>query len=209
MKKTKIKRDPAGSREKILQAALEEFAEFGFDGARMDGIVKRAGVSKNLAYHYFGGKESLFLEVMEQMYVRMRAHHADLEIRHMSPIEGMSQLVRHTFAHFVEHPEVISLLNSENLHNAIHIRGSRKISELYSMLTEVIESLLERGVEAKVFRTNVDPMDLYISISALGYFYLSNQHTLGAIFHKDLTDPERLKAREDHIVEVILGYLKP
>jgi TetR/AcrR family transcriptional regulator len=204
----KRKRDAGLSRESILQAAMEEFSAHGFDGARIDAIVKRAGVSKNLAYHYFGGKEDLFLHVMERMYARMRAHHEDLRIKDLPPIEGMSRLVRHTFAHFRDHPEVISLLNSENLHKAAHIKGSRPIAALYSTLTQVIRDLLDRGVKEGVFRPNIDPMDLYISISGVGYFYLSNQHTLGSIFQRDLVAPERLKVREEHLVEVILGYLR-
>jgi TetR/AcrR family transcriptional regulator len=205
----KRKRDAVLSRENILQAAMEEFSLHGYDGARIDAIVKRAGVSKNLAYHYFGGKEDLFLHVMERMYARMRAHHEDLRIKDLPPIEGMSRLVRHTFAHFRDHPEVISLLNSENLHKATHIRGSETILNLYSTLTQVIQGLLDRGAKEGVFRPHVDPMDLYVSISGVGYFYLSNQHTLGAIFQRDLMTPERLRAREDHIVDIILGYLRP
>jgi TetR/AcrR family transcriptional regulator len=207
--KPKRKRDAALSREILLNAAMEEFSAHGFDGARIDAIVKRAGVSRNLAYHYFGGKEDLFLHVMERMYTRMRAHHADLRIKGLSPVDGMSQLIRHTFAHFRDHPEVISLLNSENLHRAVHIKGSSLIAELYTTLTEVLRDVLERGAKEGVFRDGVNSMDLYISISGLGYFYLSNQHTLGSIFQNDLMTPERLKAREDHVVDVILGYLRP
>jgi len=192
-----------------LAAAEQEFAEHGYEGARIDKIVRRAGVSKNLAYHYFGGKEDLFLIVLERMYERMRDHHADLQIKGSTPIEGMEQLVRHTFQHFVEYPQVISLLNSENLHKAEHVKNSGKLPKLYSTLSGVIKDLLRRGEEAGVFRKGVDPQELYITISSLGYFYLSNRHTLGAIYQTDLSDPARIEARADHIVSVVLGYLRP
>jgi len=203
------KRDPETSQARILEAAKQEFAEHGYEGARIDKIVQRAGVSKNLAYHYFGGKEDLFLVVMERMYERMREHHADLQIQGLPPAEGMERLVRHTFEHFLEHPEVISLLNSENLCRAEHVRNSEKLPRLYSTLTNVIKELLRRGEEAGVFRKGVDPQELYITIAALGYFYLSNQYTLGAIFQTDLSDPERVEARADHSVSVILDFLRP
>lgn len=192
-----------------MAAAEQEFAEHGYEGARIDKIVRRAGVSKNLAYHYFGGKEDLFLIVLERMYERMRDHHADLQIKGSTPIEGMEQLVRHTFQHFVEYPQVISLLNSENLHKAEHVKNSGKLPKLYSTLSGVIKDLLRRGEEAGVFRKGVDPQELYITISSLGYFYLSNRHTLGAIYQTDLSDPARIEARADHIVSVVLGYLRP
>jgi len=205
----KRKRRPEVSQARILAAAEQEFAEHGYEGARIDKIVRRAGVSKNLAYHYFGGKEDLFLIVLERMYERMRDHHADLQIKGSTPIEGMEQLVRHTFQHFVEYPQVISLLNSENLHKAEHVKNSGKLPKLYSTLSGVIKDLLRRGEEAGVFRKGVDPQELYITISSLGYFYLSNRHTLGAIYQTDLSDPARIEARADHIVSVVLGYLRP
>ncbi|MCY4207236.1 MAG: TetR/AcrR family transcriptional regulator [Roseovarius sp.] len=203
------KRNPEISQSRILEAAEQEFAEHGYEGARIDKIVQRAGVSKNLVYHYFGGKDDLFLIVMERMYERMRAHHADLQIKGLPPVEGMERLARHTFRHFVEYPAVISLLNSENLTRAQHVRNSEKLPRLYSTLSDLIGDLLSRGEAEGVFRKGVDPQELYITISSLGYFYLSNRHTLGAIYQTDLSEPDRIAARADHIVEVVLGYLRP
>ena len=203
------KRDPDFSRESILDAATQEFSDHGYDGARMDSIVKRAKVSKNLAYHYYGSKGDLFLRVMERMYAKMREHHSDLQIQDMAPVEGMTQLVKHTFEHFCENPEVISLLNSENLHKAGHIRSSDQITQLYFPLVRVIQDLLERGVKAGIFRAGVDPMQLYITISSLGYFYLSSQYTLGTVFHMDLGTKVMIMEREEHIIDVVRGYLRP
>ncbi len=203
------KRNPEISQARILKAAEQEFAEHGYEGARVDKIVRRAGVSKNLVYHYFSGKDTLFLVVLERMYERMRAHHADLQIKGLPPVEGMERLIRHTFQHFVEYPEVISLLNSENLTKAQHVRNSRKLPRLYTTLSNVISDLLSRGEIEGVFREGVDSQELYITISALGYFYLSNQHTLGAIYQTDLSEPDRIASRADHIVDVVLGYLRP
>jgi TetR/AcrR family transcriptional regulator len=205
----KAKRDAAGTRRRIVEAATAEFAGKGYDGARVDAIAQRAGVNKNLIYHYFGSKEQLFIAVMEEMYLLMRAHHKELELKQLEPRTAMAALVRATFQLFVEHPEVISLLNSENLHRARHVKKSQAIQSLYNPLLAALHEILERGEAAGVFRTGVDPVDLYISISALGYFYVSNQHTLGFIFGQDLLDERRVEQREAHAVEVILGYLRP
>ncbi|WP_147584731.1 TetR/AcrR family transcriptional regulator, partial [Faecalispora jeddahensis] len=53
-------------RQWILDAALEVFYEFGFDGARVDEIAKRAGVNQALIYYYFKSKEELYLELINQ-----------------------------------------------------------------------------------------------------------------------------------------------
>jgi hypothetical protein len=120
----------------------------------------------------------------------------------------MRELVNYTFNYFVDKPSFIRLLNTENLHEARHIRRSKRIPEMHSPLVGQIERLLARGVEAGVFRGGVDPVQLYITIASLGYFYLSNIHTLEVIFDKDLHAPKALADRLAHVEDVVLGYLQ-
>ena len=63
------------------------------------------------------------------------------------------------------------------------------------------------GVRKGVFRRGVDPVQLYVSIAALGYFYLSNNHTLSAIFGRDLMTRKARSERLSHMCDVILGYV--
>ncbi|WP_293900220.1 helix-turn-helix domain-containing protein [Phenylobacterium sp.] len=70
-------RDAARTRKKILEAAREEFAARGFSGGRIESIAKRAGVAKQLLYHYFASKEALFEETLASKYQQHRA--ADTE----------------------------------------------------------------------------------------------------------------------------------
>ena len=205
--KPKRRRDPDRTRERIIDAATVEFARYGYDGARVDQIVQRAKISKNLLYHHFGGKEPLFIKVMENAYKLMRDHHQDFQIKDLGPVEGMRRLVSYTFQHFLDHPEIISLLNSENLHKARHIAKSKEIKELYNPLLDTIGALLADGQREGVFRKGVDPVDLYISLSGISYFYLSNQYTLGTIFNTDLAAMPRIEQRREHMIDVIVGYL--
>ena len=205
--KPKARRNARLSQERILEAAMHEFAEHGYDGARVDAIVARASVSKNLVYHYFSNKEGLFIAVMEKVYTIMRAHHDDDLLQRMEPRMAIERLIRSVHRLFVEKREIITLLNSENLHKASHIVKSKRIATLYNPLLSALIDVLERGSHTGVFRKGVDPIDLYITISGLSYFYISNAYTLGFIFNEDLLASERIKRREEHIVEVILGYL--
>lgn len=202
------KRDPVLSRKLILSAAQDEFSEYGLNGARIDRIAKRAGASKNLIYHYFGSKERLYLTVLEDIYRQMRQDQDDLAVRELQPIEGMRKLVANTFDHFARTPALTRLMSVENIHFAKHLRKSASIKPLYGPLLETIRTLLTKGQEAGVFRRNVDVVDLYISISGLAYFYLSNRHSLSWIFDQSLGEVKRLKRRRKHIVDVILGYLQ-
>lgn len=202
-------RDPLATRARILKAATREFAAKGYDGARVNAVVKEARCNINLVYHYFGNKEQLFIAVMEHLYGDIRAHHKDMELRGTGPEEAMRGLISSTFRMFIERPEAIGLLVSENVHRARHIQNSKLIVSMYNALLDFIRETLDRGVARGVFRAGIDPTDLFISINAEGYFYLSNRHTLGVILHQDFMTEERLKQRERFIIDVIMGFLRP
>jgi AcrR family transcriptional regulator len=201
-------RDPERTRAAILAAATAEFSSKGLDGARVDDIARRAGVNKRMIYHYFGGKDGLYLTVLKASYAAIRTAERKMRLGDLPPIEGMRALVRFTWDYVVEHPEFLNLLATENLHRAANLKKLPHIRELHSPLIGVLSELLARGVKQKAFRAGVDPVQLYISIAALGFFYMSNRHTLSTIFGHNLDTPRALAERGDHIVEIVLGYLR-
>lgn len=200
-------RDPDATRLVILAAATDEFARYGLGGARVDRIAERAGINKRMLYYYFGHKDDLFLAVLEDSYQRIRRAEVALNLTRIDPVEGVRRLIAFTWDYYLEHPEFIRLLNSENLHQAEHLKRSRDIRAMHSPLVATLEDLLERGRRSGVFRGGVDPVQLYISIAGLAYFYLSNQHTLSTIFGRDLHAPRELAERLSHMTDVVLGYL--
>lgn len=201
-------RDPERTRAAILNAATQEFTAKGLTGARVDAIAKRARVNKRMIYHYFGDKDGLYLAVLEAIYQAIRNAELALHLTDRDPVDGMRELVLFTWRYFLAHPEFLSLLGTENLHKAAYLKRSKRIRELHSPLVGMISSLLERGAKARVFRAGVDPVELYVTIAALGFFYLSNRHTLSTIFGRDLSAPKSIAARGDHIVDVVLNFLR-
>jgi TetR/AcrR family transcriptional regulator len=191
----------------ILDGALAEFSEKGFDGARIDEIALRAGVNKNLLYHHYGSKDGLFSALLERTYATIRGRQKDLQLRGMDPAEGMRKLVIFTGRIWIQYPEFLRLLQSENLNGGRHVRASAEIRQKYNPLLETIDDLLQRGTKARLFRKGVDPIDLYISISALTAHYISNAHTFEAIFGRRLMTPQRLRQRLEHAAEMVLSYL--
>jgi AcrR family transcriptional regulator len=200
-------RDADRSQALILDAAREEFADLGLGGARMDRIAERAGLNKRLIYYYFVDKEALFQAVLEQAYRDIREAEKQLNLAALEPADAIRALVRFTWDYYLAHPEFLTLLNSANLHKARHLADSPRARELNSPLIETLATVLERGRKAKVFRGGVDPVQLYVSIAGLAYFYLSNNHTLSAIFGRDLLAPKARAERLSHMTDVILGYL--
>jgi AcrR family transcriptional regulator len=205
----KGKRNSEQTQEAIFEAALAEFTSKGLDGARVDKIAQRAGANKRMIYHYFGGKEDLFLAVLERTYAAIRSAECELHLENLDPVTGMRELITFSFDYFKRNPHFIKLLNNENLHSARHLRSSRGIRDMHSPLASRIADILERGRKSGVFRADVDSIQLYISIAALGYFYFSNAATLSAIFGRDLLDHQAVEWRRQHVVEVILSYLRP
>jgi AcrR family transcriptional regulator len=201
-------RDPERTRARILEAATDEFSLRGLAGARVDAIARRAGANKRMLYHYFGNKERLFLAVMEHTYAHIRTREEALHLDDLPPAQAMRRLVRFTFRYFVGNPHFIALLNSENLHRARHIRRSPRVKAINSPLIAALGRVLRRGRAGGLFRAGVDPLQLYLSIAGVCYFYFSNIHTLSTIFDRDLLAARALSARERHVVEVILGYLR-
>jgi AcrR family transcriptional regulator len=200
-------RDADRSQQAILTAARDEFAEHGLGGARVDRIAERAGLDKRLLYYYFDNKDSLFLSVLEDTYRGIREAERQLHLTDLPPAEAVRALTVFTWNYYLEHPEFLTLLNSANLHRARHLQGSKRARTLNSPLIETLGQVLERGRAQGVFRGGIDPMQLYISIAALSYFYLGNNHTLSAIFGRNLMAPKAKAERLSHMCDVILGYV--
>jgi AcrR family transcriptional regulator len=200
-------RDPEGTRARILDAATREFARLGLGGARVDRIAARAGVNKRMLYYYFGDKDALFLAVLEHAYAGIRTAELELHLLDVPPVEGVRRLVEFTWRYYLEHPEFLTLLNSENLHRARHLKRSRNIRTMNSPLIATLAEILRRGEAAGTFRKDVDALQLYISIAGLAYFYLSNNHTLSQVFDRDLATEGAREERLAHMTALVTGFL--
>lgn len=199
----------AATRQRILDAALAEFALNGLAGARVDEIAARSGANKRMLYAHFGSKEELWLKVLEVAYAAKRAEERALDVEHLPPAEAMTRLARFNLRYTAAHPEFVALLNQENIHRAAYLKRSAEVPALYSPLLESLRAVLKRGEETGVFRRGVDPLHLYVTMLGLGHFWLANRHTLSTIFGEDLGTEAALEIREKHVVEVVLGYLRP
>jgi AcrR family transcriptional regulator len=202
-----VGRNPVRTRQAIIDAATAEFASLGLGGARIDSIAARAGLNKRLLYYYFGNKDALFQAVLERAYENIRTAERALQLDELDPVEAIRQLVSFTWHYYIAHPEFLTLLNSENLHQAAHLKKSDRIQEMNSPLIETLQHILEKGRASGLFRAGVDPLQLYISIAGLSFFYLSNHHTLSTVFARDLRSPKAEAERLSHMTDLVLGYL--
>lgn len=198
--------DPALTRERILKYGTEEFARLGFGGARVDRIAERCGLSKNMLYYYFKSKEGLFIAVLERMYQALRDQQKDISVRGSDPLLALEQLIHHTFGALKENPSAIPLMNEENKHQGKYIRKSGRMRALYNPLVETVGFILEKGHDEGIFRSGLDPVEVYLSLSSMCYHLLSNQYTLEIALNRDLRSQKAQKKWLEHVVKTISLY---
>ncbi len=202
------RRDPDATRARILKAATAEFARHGLAGARGDTIARLAKSSERMLYYYYGSKEGLYRAVLESAYLSLARAERELFVDHLPPREALDEFCRFVWRYYLEHPEFIGLLNSENLHQARHLQQSPQLGELVAPVVALLSSLVARGVAGGQFRADIDPVELYIAIAAQGYFYLSNQYTLSAVLGRDLREPRHLEHHWQASAQIVRRFVE-
>lgn len=195
------------TKESILIAATEEFSNYGLTGARVDAIAARTRTAKRMIYYYFGSKEELFNAVLERAYSCIRAAERGLNLDRLPPVEAIRRLVEFTFDYEEANVDFIRLVAIENTHRGEHIIKSKMITDLNIPIIDELKSILERGQIEGIFRADVESIDLHLLISSFCFFRVSNQHTLHAIFKRDLFAPEVRAVHKQMLVDAVLGFL--
>jgi len=175
------KYDPKKTKRDILSMATKEFAKHGFNGARIDAIAARTSTTKRMIYYYFGGKERLYIAVLEEQYTKIRACEAALRLDLLEPEQAIRRLTEFTFDYDHAHPDFVRLVAIENIHHARHLAKSTKIRGVNATVVETIDGILQRGRRKKIFAAGVSAVDVHMLMSALCFFHVSNLHTFGAI----------------------------
>jgi len=207
MSQPKIKRDPEGTRRRILLAAAEEFANGGLFGARVDQIARRAETNERMLYYYFGSKEQLFTAVLEYALSALTEAERLLDLSDLAPLEAITRLAHFVWDYYRDHPELLRLINNENLHEARYMQTSTRIREMVSPMVASLGSILARGESAGLFRPNIDPLRLYVTLSGMGYYIVSNRFTLAATFGRDFSASAERAEMIRLNTEMLLAYL--
>ncbi|KVT43689.1 TetR family transcriptional regulator [Burkholderia ubonensis] len=207
MNQPKIKRDPEGTRRRILMAAAEEFASGGLFGARVDQIARRAETNERMLYYYFGSKEQLFTAVLEHAFSALTEAERVLDLDGVAPVEAVTRLAHFVWDYYRDHPELLRLINNENLHEARYLHKSTRIREMISPIVTMLGNVLTRGQKAGLFRGDVDPLRFYVTLSGLGYYVVSNRFTLAATLGRDFSTPDERDEMVRMNTELLLAYL--
>lgn len=202
----KPRRNSDATKRRIIQAAREEFARFGFSGARVDRIAVLAQANLQLIYRYFGKKEDLYIAVLEDAYRDVREHEANLDLGHLPPMEGIRRLVGFTFDYLTTDPYFVRLIMNENLLEATFARRSAIIPSTTQPLLRALRDILARGKASGEFSA-IDPVELYIVILSLCFVHVSNRHTLGIMFRRDISTKSALRKRRQIVIQSVTALL--
>jgi AcrR family transcriptional regulator len=200
--------DPDGVRRNILDAARVEFTEKGLSGARIDQIAARIETSKRMIFYYFKDKQGLYIAVLEEAYARIRAIEQSLDLASLPPVEALRTLVGFTFDYHANNPDFVRLVMVENIHHARHLKGSAKIAALNHSAITVIEQVYRRGVTEGVFRPDVAPIDIHLTISALCFYNVANRASILQVFGHDMADETIRNSRRGEVIDTALRYVK-
>jgi AcrR family transcriptional regulator len=202
------KRDAERTRASLMKAALKEFSQHGYAGARIDQIAKSAKCNIRMLYHYFGDKKGLYVAVLEAAYADLRRKEAGLAIDLEQPLEGILELMRFTFLYFQENPLFEGLIRAENMMQGKFVSRSKPVPEAASTLKQTLKALIASGQARGLFREPLDPVQVYVTITALSRFHLANAYSMSAVLGADLRDKAWREARLAHSCELLRAYLR-
>jgi AcrR family transcriptional regulator len=200
-------RDPERTRQEILDVALAEFARNGYSGARVDEIAAKTRTTKRMIYYYFGGKEQLYIAVLEQAYSIARDAERQLDVDHLDPVTAIRTLAELTFDHHESHPDFIRLVSIENVHQAQFMAKSPALAKLNTTAVTMTSRILDKGYAEGVFRRQADPLDVHLIISSFCFFRAANRYTWRSLFDSDPLDGALRDRYRQMVGDLVVSYL--
>ena len=193
----------------ILEVALAEFANYGFEGTRIESIAEGTHTSKRMIYYHFGSKERLYVEVLEFSYRIVREGQALDALDAKPPMDALLDYISYAFINFNKHPDFIRLTLQENLGGARFLKQSPAIVQLNQASFAVLRRIIERGQADGSMRQDIDPMNVYINYIGLCHYQISSRSNYRVLFDYDNTTPEHMQSRLDAIRDSIVRYVRP
>lgn len=203
------RKDATDLRRDICRKAGDLFAELGPDATTMQQVADVAGVDRRLVYHYFGGKDQLYLEVLGQSYGQLTVL-ADRLSERSDTLEQYVEALFDTYFQFcVENPAFVRMLMWENLRDVRGLRRVASASNVLAVSRQKLGALIEHAAAAGRCRAQLDPEMLLIECLGLVFFYFSNAHSLGLVLGRDLREASMQQKWSRHAVNSILHSVRP
>jgi AcrR family transcriptional regulator len=201
-------RNYAATRQAIIESAVKTFAQHGYAAATTEVIAARAGVTKRLIFYYFKTKSLLFTAVLEHSYSIMRTGELELKLDRFPPKEAIRALVEWTFEFDFTHSHFVRLVMIENILLGRHIAKSVVLKVMAKKIMDQLGGVVTRGIDAGVFRKDLEPVELHAIISSLCFFAVENRYTFAAQFGYNMASKRTHNKHKALVVELLDRFLE-
>jgi len=166
----KEKRDESVRR--ILDAAMEVFAEVGYEGARVDEIAKRAGVNKAMIYYRIGDKKTLHEDVIRDVFGDIVERISENIKDEVSPEEKLKTYIANLATTMSQHPSFPRIMMREVASGWVHF--SEGVAKDIASILVIVRDIIDEGVKKGVF---IDMNPLVVHLMTIGTMLLFNLST--------------------------------
>ena len=153
-------RDPGATIRRILEAAREEFGANGFDGTKVEHIARRAGVSKQIVYFYFKGKDELYWELLKDIAIKTNAHLLQIPFDTLEPEAAVRAYLEGVYDLYASDPVLGMVSLDQSMHQGAQLRSIHEIRQLQKELAARLVEVVRRGKAEGVFHDDIDSNNL-------------------------------------------------
>lgn len=189
------------SRERILRAALEEFATRGFDGTTTAAIARHAGVTQPLVHYHFTSKLALWEAAVRSAFAASSEafRGVDAELRGLEPLDQMKVLTRRFVRFSALHPELARIVSHESM------QGGDRLAWLDDQTIggnfDWFRVRLEAGI-AEGWLKPLPVMHVLSSLGASGAYLFMIRASMWETHGIDVTDPAVIERHADTVIEM-------
>lgn len=146
---------------RILAGAEAEFGTHGLDGAKIDDIARAAGISKQLIYHYFNGKDDLYSEMLSNIAQRNYERLCAIDYENLTPEAGVRTFFETLFDIYRDNPFSSTLTVDQGLHAGAQVRYNRYVERWREEFRRRLGEALRRGQDAGGLNREFDAASLH------------------------------------------------
>ena len=156
-----ITRNSAATIARILAGAEAEFGTKGLDGAKVEDIARAAGISKQLIYHYFNGKDDLYSEMLSNIARRNYERLVAIDYDALEPMEAIRAFFEVLLEVYHSDPFSAVVTVDQGLHGGAQVRYNRRVERLRETFRAKLAKALARGQASGELTKRMDVASLH------------------------------------------------
>lgn len=196
-------RDAEATRAALLACAHREFADRGFDGARIDEIAASAAINKRMIYAYFGDKDGLYRAVLDGCLAQALGLAREGAVPAGGGLRQRAEaIIRRFFDYLSENPDFVRLLTWEALSR--ERRGRKILLPRLEAGLEPLRAIVRQGVKEGAFRADLEPRFFLLAVNTLLLGYFTQRHLVEALWKTELGTPAAREAVLRQFLRILL-----